>query len=92
MQSEEFIEQHGGGRRPSPARLGRSASHGQERKYHLAVAGRDEHGIRGIDFNFGGVLGDTQTTCTDLRADFVMANPPFKYEEGWNENGQRPAL
>ena len=43
--------------------------------------------IRGIDFNFGGApailfLNDLHP---DLRADFVMANPPFNMKEWWSE-------
>ncbi len=36
--------------------------------------------IRGIDFNFGKQAADTFTDDQhpDLRADFVLANPPFK--------------
>jgi type I restriction-modification system DNA methylase subunit len=43
--------------------------------------------IRGIDFNFGGAPGDTllNDLHPDLRADFVMANPPFNMKEWWNE-------
>ena len=43
--------------------------------------------IRGIDFNFGGGPGDTllNDLHPDLRADFVMANPPFTMKECWNE-------
>jgi len=43
--------------------------------------------IRGIDFNFG--QGPTDTLLNDqhpdLRADFVMANPPFNMKEWWSE-------
>jgi type I restriction enzyme M protein len=41
--------------------------------------------IRGIDFNFGGEPANTFSNDKhpDLRADFVMANPPFNMKE-WN--------
>ncbi|WP_322996701.1 N-6 DNA methylase [Castellaniella sp.] len=43
--------------------------------------------IRGIDFNFGGGPADTllNDLHPDLRADFVMANPPFNMKVWWNE-------
>jgi len=42
--------------------------------------------IRGLDFNFGGQPGDTllYDLHPDLRADYVMANPPFNMKERWN--------
>lgn len=42
--------------------------------------------IRGIDFNFGSKNADTflENQHPDLRADFVMANPPFNMKDWWN--------
>ena len=42
--------------------------------------------IRGIDFNFGKEPADTFTKDQhpDLRADFVLANPPFNQSEWWD--------
>jgi type I restriction enzyme M protein len=42
--------------------------------------------IRGIDFNFGKEPADTFTNDQhpDLRADFVLANPPFNQDEWWD--------
>jgi type I restriction enzyme M protein len=42
--------------------------------------------IRGIDFNFGKEPADTFTNDQhpDLRADFVLANPPFNQSEWWD--------
>jgi type I restriction enzyme M protein len=42
--------------------------------------------IRGIDFNFGSKNADTllDDQHPDLRADFVMANPPFNMKEWWS--------
>jgi len=42
--------------------------------------------IRGIDFNFGKQASDTFTDDQhpDLRADFVLANPPFNQDEWWD--------
>jgi len=42
--------------------------------------------IRGIDFNFGKKNADTflDSQHPDLRADYVMANPPFNIKEWWH--------
>src|SRR6266567_4562589 len=43
--------------------------------------------IRGMDFNLGKEPADTFTRNQhpDLRADYIMANPPFNISEWWNE-------
>jgi len=43
--------------------------------------------IRGIDFNLGKEPADTFTRDQhpDLRADYIMANPPFNISDWWNE-------
>lgn len=42
--------------------------------------------IRGIDFNFGKEPANSFTSDQhhDLRADYVMANPPFNISEWWD--------
>jgi type I restriction enzyme M protein len=42
--------------------------------------------IRGIDFNLGREPGDTFTRNQhpDLRADFILANPPFNISDWWH--------
>jgi len=42
--------------------------------------------IRGIDFNFGKKNADTflDNQHPDLRADYVMANPPFNIKDWWH--------
>ena len=42
--------------------------------------------IRGIDFNFGGEPANSFTNDKhpDLRADYVMTNPPFNMNEWWD--------
>ena len=42
--------------------------------------------IRGIDYNFGKAWANsfTQDQHPDLRADFVMANPPFNVSDWWD--------
>lgn len=43
--------------------------------------------IRGMDFNLGREPADTflRNQHPDLRADFIMANPPFNISDWWNE-------
>ncbi|ARB73796.1 class I SAM-dependent DNA methyltransferase [Pasteurella multocida] len=49
--------------------------------------------IRGIDFNFGKKHADsfTEDQHPDLRADFVMANPPFNLKEWWHKSLEQDA-
>jgi len=68
-----------------------------EQKKHISVYGQESNpttwklaamnmAIRGIDFNFGKKNADTflDDQHPDLRADFVMANPPFNIKDWWN--------
>lgn len=89
VQSEEFIEQHGG--KPANGQ-GKKASgqisvYGQESNPTTWRLAAMNMAIRGIDFNFGSGPADTllNDLHPDLRADFVMANPPFNMKEWWNE-------
>ena len=89
ISSEKFIETHGG-------KIGDISIYGQESNpttWKLAVMNMV---IRGLDFNFGSYPADTFTKDQhpDLRADFVLANPPFnqKEEDWWSaslENDKR---
>ncbi|AGX88597.1 type I restriction-modification system subunit M [Candidatus Symbiobacter mobilis] len=85
VQSEEFIEQHGG--KVANGKTGQISVYGQESNPTTWRLAAMNMAIRGIDFNFGGVPGDTllNDLHPDLRADFVMANPPFNMKEWWNE-------
>ncbi len=78
VQSEKFIEEHGG-------RLGNISVYGQESNPTTWRLAAMNMAIRGIDFNFGGEPANTFSNDKhpDLRADFVMANPPFNMKE-WN--------
>ena len=82
VQSEEFIAQHGG-----KINKGQISVYGQESNPTTWRLAAMNMAIRGIDFNFGGQPGDTllNDLHPDLRADFVMANPPFNMKEWWNE-------
>jgi type I restriction enzyme M protein len=85
VQSEEFIEQHGG--KVANGKTGQISVYGQESNPTTWRLAAMNMAIRGIDFNFGGAPGDTllNDLHPDLRADFVMANPPFNMKEWWNE-------
>lgn len=84
VQSEEFIEQHGG--RAAKGRSGQISVYGQESNPTTWRLAAMNMAIRGIDFNFGGQPADTllNDLHPDLRADYVMANPPFNMKEWWN--------
>jgi len=88
VQSEEFIEAYANERH----------YRAEEQKKKISVYGQESNpttwrlaamnmAIRGIDFNFGKGPADSflKDLHPDLRADFVMANPPFNMKEWWNE-------
>lgn len=85
VQSEEFIEEHGG--KVANGKTGQISVYGQESNPTTWRLAAMNMAIRGIDFNFGSAPGDTllNDLHPDLRADFVMANPPFNMKEWWNE-------
>lgn len=85
VQSEEFITQHGG--KAARGKSGQISVYGQESNPTTWRLAAMNMAIRGIDFNFGGGPADTflNDRHPDLRADFVMANPPFNMKEWWNE-------
>jgi type I restriction enzyme M protein len=80
VQSEKFIESHGG-------RFGDISIYGQEGNPTTWRLVAMNLAIRGMDFNLGKEPADTFTRDQhpDLRADYVMANPPFNVSEWWNE-------
>ncbi|MBK9217447.1 MAG: SAM-dependent DNA methyltransferase [Uliginosibacterium sp.] len=79
VQSEKFIEAHGG-------KLGDVSIYGQESNPTTWRLARMNLAIRGIDFNLGKEPNDTFTRNQhpDLRADFVLANPPFNISDWWH--------
>jgi type I restriction enzyme M protein len=79
VQSERFIEEHGG-------TIGDIMVFGQESNPTTWRLAAMNMAIRGIDFDFGKEPTDTFTRDQhpDLRADFVMANPPFNIKEWWD--------
>jgi type I restriction enzyme M protein len=79
VQSEKFIEAHGG-------KLGDVSIYGQESNPTTWRLAAMNLAIRGIDFNLGKEPTDTFTRNQhpDLRADFILANPPFNISDWWH--------
>jgi len=88
VSSDKFIEEHAKVKHYDPS----------EQKNQISVYGQESNPttwklaamnmvIRGIDFNFGKKNADSflDDQHPDLRADFVMANPPFNMKEWWHE-------
>ena len=76
VQSEKFVEEHGG-------RIGQISVYGQESNPTTWRLASMNMAIRGMDFDFGKEPASTYTRDQhpDLRADFIMANPPFNMKE-----------
>ena len=76
VQSDNFIREHQGKR-------GEVSIYGQEYNHTTWQLAAMNMAIRGLDFNFGKEPANTYTNDQhpDLRADFVMANPPFNMKE-----------
>jgi type I restriction enzyme M protein len=80
VQSEKFVKEHGGS-------IGDIAVYGQESNpttWRLAMMNL---AIRGIDANLGGRHADSfhNDLHKDLRADFILANPPFNMSDWGGE-------
>lgn len=88
VSSEKFIEEHAKEKRYDASEQKKQISiYGQESNPTTWKLAAMNMAIRGIDFNFGKKNGDTflDDQHPDLRADFVMANPPFNMKEWWHE-------
>jgi len=72
VQSEKFVEAHGG-------RIGDISIYGQESNHTTWRLAKMNLAIRGIDGNLGKEHADSfhRDLHPDLKADFVIANPPF---------------
>lgn len=72
VQSEKFIEEHGG-------KIGDISIYGQESNHTTWRLAKMNLAIRGIDANLGKEHADTfhNDLHPDLKADYVLANPPF---------------
>ncbi len=79
VQSERFIEAHGG-------KVGDVSIYGQEANPTTWRLAAMNLAIRGIDFNLGKEPSDSfvRDQHPDLRADFVLANPPFNISDWWH--------
>lgn len=87
VSSDRFIEEHAGEKHYNVAEQKRNISvYGQESNPTTWKLAAMNMAIRGIDFNFGKKNADTllDDQHPDLRADFVMANPPFNMKEWWS--------
>ncbi|MGB4254842.1 MAG: class I SAM-dependent DNA methyltransferase [Rectinema sp.] len=72
VQSEKFVEAHGG-------RIGDISIYGQESNHTTWRLAKMNLAIRGIDGNLGKEHADSfhRDLHPDLKADYVLANPPF---------------
>jgi len=78
VQSEKFVEEHNG-------RIGQISVYGQESNPTTWRLASMNMALRGMDFDFGKEPANTfsRDQHADLRADYIMANPPFNMKE-WN--------
>ncbi len=81
VQAERFIREHQGNREAI-------SIYGQESNPTTWKLAAMNMAIRGLSFNFGKSNADTFSNPQhpDLKADFVMANPPFNDKKWWNES------
>lgn len=79
VQSAKFIQAHNGKR-------GAISVYGQEANADTWKMAKMNMAIRGIDANLGSYQADTFTNDLHktLKADFILANPPFNYHP-WNQ-------
>jgi type I restriction enzyme M protein len=81
VQSEKFVEAHGG-------RIGDISVYGQESNPTTWKLAKMNLAIRGIDSNLGPEHADSfrRDLHKDLKADYVIANPPFNDSDWGGEN------
>lgn len=79
VQSAEFVKAHGGKRNDISV-------YGQEFTATTWKLAKMNLALRGIDADLGDKPADsfTQDLHPDLRADYVLANPPFNVSDWWN--------
>ena len=84
VQSAKFIESHGG--KLENQGLKGVSIYGQEANPTTWRLAAMNLAIRGIDFNLGREPADTfvLNQHKDLRADFILANPPFNISDWWH--------
>jgi type I restriction enzyme M protein len=83
VQSEKFVEAHGG-------RIGDLSIYGQESNPNTWRLAKMNLAIRGIEGDLGKEPADsfTRDLHPDLKADFILANPPFNMSD-WGGEGLR---
>jgi type I restriction enzyme M protein len=81
VQSEKFVESHGG-------KLGDISVYGQESNPTTRRLAIMNLALRGIEADFGPENADTfrRPLHPDLRADFVLANPPFNDSDWYRKD------
>lgn len=81
VQSAKFVEAHGGNR-------DQLSIYGQEFTNTTWKLAKMNLALRGIDADLGPRSADsfTEDLHPDLRADFIIANPPFNISDYWNES------
>ena len=77
VSSENFVEHHGG-------RIGDMAIYGQESNHTTWRLAKLNLAIRGIDAHIGHGDSFHADTQKDLKADYVLANPPFN-DSDWGQ-------
>ena len=82
VQSVKFVDSHKGNRKDI-------SIYGQENVNTTYKLAKMNLAIRGIAANLGDVAGDTffKDQHPDLKADFIMANPPFNQKQ-WRQDSQ----
>lgn len=88
VQSERFIKEHSKQyHNNKDFTVDNISVYGQEYNHTTWQLAAMNMAIRGIDFNFGKQPADTLNNDLhpDLRADYIMANPPFNMKEWWTE-------
>ena len=81
VQSAEFVKAHGGNRTDISV-------YGQEFTDTTWKLAKMNLALRGIEADMGGRSADSfgEDLHPDLRADFVLANPPFNVSDWWDAN------
>lgn len=81
VQSEKFIESHGG-------KIGDASIYGQDSNPTTWRLAAMNLAIRGLEYNLGKEPADTflRDQHPDLKADYVLANPPFNVSDWWHDS------
>ncbi|MEC8067253.1 MAG: class I SAM-dependent DNA methyltransferase [Pseudomonadota bacterium] len=94
VSSDKFIQEHAKDKHYNASEQRKKISiYGQEANPTTWKLAAMNMVIRGLDFNFGKKNGDTflDDQHPDLRADYVMANPPFNIKDWWHASLEKDA-